>query len=61
MARATTIKSACLVVPPLLRADSGTNLVKRGGQMMTSWQSARTRSERRLVRIPVGPQLFSPL
>ena len=24
-------KSACFVVPPLFRADSGTNLIKRGG------------------------------
>ena len=26
-------KSACLVVPPLLRADSGTNLIKQGGNV----------------------------
>ena len=29
-ARATSIKSACFVVPPLFRADSGTNLIKQG-------------------------------
>ena len=29
-ARATSIKGACLVVPPLFRADSGTNLIKQG-------------------------------
>ena len=28
--RATSIKSACFVVPPLFRADSGTNLIKQG-------------------------------
>ena len=25
-------KSACFVVPPLFRADSGTNLIKQGGK-----------------------------
>ena len=29
-ARATSIKCACLVVPPWFRADSGTNLIKQG-------------------------------
>ena len=26
-------KSACFVVPPLFRADSGTNLIKQGGNI----------------------------
>ena len=26
-------KSACFVVPPLFRADSGTNLIKQGGNV----------------------------
>ena len=26
-------QSACLVVPPLFRADSGTNLIKQGGNV----------------------------
>ena len=29
-AGATSIKSACFVVPPLFQADSGTNLIKQG-------------------------------
>ena len=29
-ARATSIKNACFVVPPLIRADSGTNLIEQG-------------------------------
>ena len=46
-------KSACFVVPPLFRADSGTNLIKEGGMSKVdqvarklSWQSARTVSEK---------------
>ena len=34
--RATSIKNACFVVPPLFRADSGTNLIKQGGGA-TKW------------------------
>ena len=29
-ARATSIKSACFVIPRLFRADSGTNLIEQG-------------------------------
>ena len=34
-----TSKSACFVVPPMFRADSGTNLIKQGGkcQRTTMW------------------------
>ena len=64
----TSIKGACLVVPPLFRADSGTNLIKQGENVkgrpcgsVAQWQSTRTVSERPWVQVPVGPRFFPPL
>ena len=56
-------KSACFVVPPLFRADSGTNLIKQGenikGRPLAQKLSCLTDSERPWVRVPVGPRFFS--
>ena len=64
-ARATSINGACLVVPPLFQADSGTNLMKQGenvkGRPMAQQLSCLTDSERLWVRVPVGPRFFPPL
>ena len=58
-------KSACFVVPPLFRADSGTNLIKQGenikGRPLAQELSCLTDSERPWVRVPVGPRFFLPL
>ena len=58
-------KSACFVVPPLFRADSGTNLIKRGenvkGRPLAQQLSCLTDSERPWVRVPVGPRFFPSL
>ena len=58
-------KCACLVVPPLFRADSGTNLIKQGenvkGRPLAQQLSCLTDSERPWVRVPVGPRFFPPL
>ena len=64
-------KSACLVVPPLFRADSRTNLMtnlitqgenSKDDQVAHSysWQSARKVSEQPWIRGPVGPRFFLP-
>ena len=56
---------ACLVGPPLFRADSGTNLFKQGenikGRPLAQKLSCLTDSERPLVRVPVGPRFFPSL
>ena len=61
--RAST--SACLVVPPLFRADSGTNLIKQGenvkGRPLAQQLSCLPDSERPWARVPVGPRFFPPL
>ena len=61
-------KSACLVVPPLIRADSGTNLIKqrenvKGRPCGSVAQLAECSHGKReaLVRVPVGPRFFPPL
>ena len=58
-------EGACLVVPPLFRADSGTNLFKQGenikGRLLAQKLSCLTDSERPWVRVPVGPRFFPPL
>ena len=58
-------KSACLVVPPLFQAYSGTNLILQGGDVkgrpLAQRLSCLTDSERPWVRVPVGPRLFPPL
>ena len=58
-------KCACLVVPPLFRADSGTNLIKQWGNVkgrpLAQQLSCLTDSERPWVRVPVGPRFFPPL
>ena len=59
-------KTVCLIVPPFIRADSGTNLIKQGWGVkerssgsQLSWQSARMMSERPWVQVPVGPRFSS--
>ena len=46
-------KSACLVVPPLFRADSGTNLIKQGENVTGEEKIvARPGLEPRASRLP---------
>ena len=56
-------KCVCLVVPPLFRADLGTNLFKQGGNVkerpLAQRLSCLTKSERPWVRVPVGPRFFT--
>ena len=58
-------KCACLVVPPLFRADSGMNLIKQGenvkGWPLAQRLSCLTDSGRPWVLVPVGPRFFPPL
>ena len=61
-------KSACFVVPPLLRADSGTNLIKQGesvkGRPCGSVAQLAVCSHGKRqpwFRVPVGPRFFPPL
>ena len=43
-------KSACLVAPPLFRADLGSNLIKQGENVKGRPSGS--------VRVPVGPRFF---
>ena len=59
-------KSACLVVPPLFRVDSGSNLIKQGknvkgrpcGSVAQLAECSHGKREA-VVRVPVRPRFFS--
>ena len=62
--RASKCACACLVAPPLFRADLQTNLFKQGGKIkaraLAQKLSCLTVNKRPWVRVPVGPRFFLP-
>ena len=61
-------KSACFVVPPLFRADSGTNLIKHGENVkgrpygsVAQWAECLHGKREALGRVPFGPRCYPPL